>query len=190
MEKKDIIPKLKKNINSFIKDEHGKISKQSLVSIGAFISAVVASSLLSTKDIEAGNVELEVYGDNVSIANVTATHSHHFSHSTHSTHSSSDKTLKQGIRLIENPLEKIQHISGVTFQWKDTNQSDTGLIAQNVELVFPELVVTDKATGLKSLKYANLAAPLIEAVKEQQRQIEELKSEITNIKKIGMLNYQ
>ncbi|HEU5114493.1 MAG TPA: hypothetical protein VFT82_01865, partial [Candidatus Paceibacterota bacterium] len=53
-----------------------------------------------------------------------------------------------------------------------------GLIAQDVEKVYPELVNTNKQTGLKSVEYANLVGPLIEAVKEQQKEIDTLKAEV------------
>jgi len=58
-----------------------------------------------------------------------------------------------------------------------------GVIAQDVEKVFPELVATDKMTGLKAVNYACLVAPLIEAVKEQQRQIERLEEDLALLKK-------
>ncbi len=56
------------------------------------------------------------------------------------------------------------------------------MIAQEVEKVIPELVKTDKDSGLKSVQYGNIVALLIEAVKEQQMQINELKSEIGQLK--------
>lgn len=94
---------------------------------------------------------------------------------------SSDISLKNNIQPIQNSLEKIDQLQGVEFTWKKTGQQGIGLIAQNVEEVFPELVATD-SDGLKSLSYGNLVAPLIEAIKEQQRQIEELKAEIEDLR--------
>jgi len=57
-----------------------------------------------------------------------------------------------------------------------------GLIAQDLEQVFPELVHTNPQTGLKSVQYGNLVAPLIEAIKEQQKMIETMKIEIEKLK--------
>ena len=57
-----------------------------------------------------------------------------------------------------------------------------GLIAQDVERIYPELVATDK-NGFKSVKYANLVSIIIEAVKEQNLQVEENKREIASLKK-------
>lgn len=86
---------------------------------------------------------------------------------------SSDRNLKQNIQPISNPLGKIMQLEGVTFNWKKDNTPSVGLIAQDVEKVFPELVTGEE--GHKGVSYGNLVAPLIEAVKEQQKEIETLK---------------
>lgn len=92
----------------------------------------------------------------------------------------SDRRLKENIITLDNPLSKILLLEGVEFDWKDSGEKSIGLIAQDVEKVFPELVHTSKG-GIKSLEYGNLVSPLIEAVKEQQKQIEELKKRINEI---------
>ena len=81
--------------------------------------------------------------------------------------------MKNNIRPIQNALEKIGNLNGVSFEWKKDGKKSIGLIAQDVEKVLPELVSTDSNTGLKSLSYGNLVAVLIEATKEQQKQIKE-----------------
>ena len=86
---------------------------------------------------------------------------------------SSDKTLKENAQRIETPLAKIMKLEGISFNWKDSGKESLGLIAQDVEKVFPEIVNTEEETGLKSIEYAKLVAPLIEAVKEQQKMIDE-----------------
>ena len=93
---------------------------------------------------------------------------------------SSDLSLKQNIQplLSSSALESILQLHGISFRWKDNNRQSLGLIAQEVEKVYPELVATDASTGLKSVQYGNLIAPLIEAVKEQQVQIESLKAKL------------
>ncbi len=93
----------------------------------------------------------------------------------------SDMNHKKEIKDIDNALDKILQIDGVEFKWKDTNKQSLGVIAQKVEEVFPELVHTDKASGLKSVEYGNLVAPLIEAIKEQQIQIKELKARLDKL---------
>lgn len=93
----------------------------------------------------------------------------------------SDESLKEEITPVTDALSKIQALEGVNFKWKENGESAVGLIAQNVETVFPELVATDENTGLKAVQYANLVAPLIEAIKDQQAQIEELQVRIAEL---------
>ncbi|MCG2694868.1 tail fiber domain-containing protein [Candidatus Parcubacteria bacterium] len=109
---------------------------------------------------------------------------------------SSDERLKKNISEIDNVLEKVSQIRGVTYNWKDENMgtdTEVGVIAQEVEKVFPQLVFTDPNTGLKSVSYEKLTPVLIEAVKElktqkdeeilnQQQQIDMLRNEIEALK--------
>jgi hypothetical protein len=95
---------------------------------------------------------------------------------------SSDRSLKTDIRPAPNSLAKILSLAGMSFTWKESGRRDMGLIAQDVERVYPELVSTDPSTGMKSVEYGNLIAPLIEAVKEQQKQIGILQDEIRDLK--------
>ncbi|MFA5101270.1 MAG: tail fiber domain-containing protein, partial [Candidatus Omnitrophota bacterium] len=96
---------------------------------------------------------------------------------------SSDRALKTDIKPAQNSLEKILSLSGKTFKWKQGGRPDMGLIAQDVEQVYPELVSTDPVTGLKSVEYGNLISPLIEAVKELHGQVIELHAEIEELKR-------
>ena len=91
---------------------------------------------------------------------------------------SSDASLKYNVATITDPVAKIMKLRGVSFQWKSTGDAGLGFIAQEVETVFPELVTTDRQTGLKSIQYANIIAPLVEAVKKQQTIIDELSARI------------
>lgn len=94
--------------------------------------------------------------------------------------SSSDRTLKHDIQVIENPIEKVLQLNGVTFNWNETGKPSVGVIAQEVEQVLPELV---SDTEPKSVNYNGLIGLLIECVKEQQKQIDELKAKKTTRKK-------
>jgi len=97
----------------------------------------------------------------------------------------SDENLKKDIEGIDGKtaIEKFKQINGVNFKWREGDESlQLGVIAQDVEKVFPEAVKTDENTGFKSVNYDNLVAPLIEAVKEQQREIEALQREIEDLK--------
>ena len=97
-------------------------------------------------------------------------------------HYMSDERLKKDIVPITDAVEKVKQINGVAFTWKKDNTKDIGVIAQNVEKVVPELVSTDNQ-GMKSVKYGNIVALLIEAVKEQQKQIDELKAKVAQLEK-------
>ncbi len=103
--------------------------------------------------------------------------------------SPSDRRLKKEIDPIENALEKIQALEGVSFQWRKDKFPDRwfaqgrqlGFIAQEVEKVLPELVNTD-AKGYKSVEYIQLIPVLLEGMKEQQRRLEEQRKEIDTLK--------
>ena len=89
--------------------------------------------------------------------------------------STSDIRLKTNIQTIENPLAKVIQIEGVSFNWKEDNRPALGVIADQVQEILPELVHGDDP---KTVNYNGLIGLLIEAVKEQQIQIDELKSKL------------
>lgn len=91
--------------------------------------------------------------------------------------SSSDKRLKKEVKTIQSALDKVIDLRGVSFVWKEGNQKSFGLIAQEVEKVLPEVVSTDES-GYLGIRYNNIIGILVEAVKEQQKQIDELKSKL------------
>jgi len=103
----------------------------------------------------------------------------------------SDKRLKDNIITIDNGLSLINQIRGVKFDWNKggrKGQRDIGLIAQEVEKVLPELVREKKMALIDdkeylTVDYDKMVAVLVEAVKEQQVQIEELKEDIKELKK-------
>ena len=92
--------------------------------------------------------------------------------------STSDIKLKENIHSIEDPLGKVMQINGVGFRWKDTKEDAIGVIAQDIEEVIPELVKNND--HIKTVNYNGLIGVLIEAIKEQQRQILELKAQIND----------
>ena len=96
--------------------------------------------------------------------------------------STSDVNLKQNIKTIDDAVSKVLQLNGVSFDWTDTHQPSAGVIAQDVEKVLPE-IIRDNPTGYKSLNYNGLIGLLIEAVKEQQEQINILKKEIEDLSK-------
>jgi hypothetical protein len=89
----------------------------------------------------------------------------------------SDVKFKKDIVPIKNSLDKIMALRGVCFSWKDESfgkGEQLGMVAQEVEEVIPQMVTTVKDTKL--VQYQGLVPVLIEAIKEQQREIELLKS--------------
>jgi hypothetical protein len=96
----------------------------------------------------------------------------------------SDARVKTNVKVIDNAVEKVKAIRGVTFNRIDT-ENDTkrhaGVIAQEVLAVLPEVVSTT-GDGMHSVAYGNMVGLLIEAVKEQQTQIEDLKAEVKKLR--------
>jgi len=96
----------------------------------------------------------------------------------------SDLRLKTEVTALREAPQAVLKLRGVRFKWRDAERADEraiGLIAQEVEEVFPEAVVTGP-DGMKGINYAALVAPLIEAVKRQQEEIGELRAEIQALK--------
>jgi hypothetical protein len=92
---------------------------------------------------------------------------------------SSDRRYKDNLQAITNPIDKVKSLTGYTFTWNDKHEQfngndDIGVVAQEVEKVLPEIVDT-RDNGYKAVKYEKMVALLIEAVKDQQKQIDELK---------------
>ncbi|RDH44268.1 tail fiber domain-containing protein [Zooshikella ganghwensis] len=90
----------------------------------------------------------------------------------------SDRALKQNEVVVKDALNKITRLNGKYFEWKSDNRKDIGVIAQEVETVFPELVIIDKKTQFKQVNYAGLIGVLIEAVKELKKENETLKQQL------------
>ncbi len=96
--------------------------------------------------------------------------------------SPSDRRLKKEIKPLEKALQNITKLEGVSYYWDKTkkrtkNMSDEkqlGVIAQDLEKVFPELIITS-SDGFKTVNYIGIIPVLIEAIKEQQKEIKELK---------------
>ena len=95
----------------------------------------------------------------------------------------SDETLKTNIANIENPMEKVAQLNGVSYNWTDEaqakydhldDQKEIGVIAQQVEKVLPEMVGT-RDDGTKAVRYERMCALLIECVKDLQSQVNDLK---------------
>lgn len=103
---------------------------------------------------------------------------------------SSDKNLKENITTITDALDKLKQIKGVMFDWKDeviekrggtdeyfVRKHDTGIIAQDVEKVLPE-VVAERPDGTKAVRYEKMAGLIIQAINELSDKVDELGKKI------------
>jgi hypothetical protein len=119
---------------------------------------------------------INVMGNIVATGNVTAYGS------------PSDATLKENVQPINNALNVVTQLQGVTFDWKkDTNSyqltkidKDIGFIAQDVQKIVPS-IVRENEDGLLSLRDKAIIPLLVEAIKEQQQEIQELKNRLNKL---------
>lgn len=142
------------------------------ISIG---QAVATSSNVQFNSLGVGTAGSAVAGEIRATADVTAYYS-------------SDERLKEDITPIENPIEKLMSIDGVTFSWKEGFEtihshvgSDTGVVAQQIEAIQLPGVVTTRETGYMAVNYEKLNALLIEGFKAQQKEINELKELVNTL---------
>ena len=91
----------------------------------------------------------------------------------------SDERVKENIKTIDNSLEKVNKLRGVEFNKIGEDKKSIGVIAQEIEKVLPEVVRTDDE-GMKSVAYGNVVGVLIEAIKELNKEVEELKNKLNN----------
>jgi hypothetical protein len=113
-------------------------------------------------------LELDGSGNGIFLGNVTAFGS------------PSDIKLKENIEVIPNALDKVSELQGVTFNYKKDGRKSTGLIAQELEKVLPEVVyetheIDNDDEKFKAVRYGNVVGLLVEAIKELKAEIEELK---------------
>jgi len=85
----------------------------------------------------------------------------------------SDFNLKSNILTINNPIDVIMQLRGVSFNRKETGVKDYGVVAQEIEQIIPDVVHQDP-DGHKSVSYSSIIGFLIEAIKDQQKQINRL----------------
>ena len=97
---------------------------------------------------------------------------------------SSDQRLKKNITPYTGALNKIKQLRAVTYEWKNRekhNVENIGFVAQELEQIIPQLVTT-KENGYKAVAYSKMVPVLVEAIKEQQKMIDELKQAVDELK--------
>jgi len=99
----------------------------------------------------------------------------------------SDERLKDNIKIIKKPIEKIKQLRGVEYQWNEKQNTypsgslDSGIIAQDVQKVLPQLV-KERGDGYLGVRQERLVGLLIESIKDQQNQIDDLRKQIKEMK--------
>ena len=116
------------------------------------------------------SIQLQVTGQIASTDNITAYYS-------------SDISLKDNLRPIENALFKVNQIAGYEFDWNEKSHQiqqdkghDVGLVAQEVEKVLPE-VIQIREDGIKAIAYEKVVPLLVQSIKELTKRVEELEDE-------------
>ena len=102
---------------------------------------------------------------------------------------SSDARFKKNVNRLTNVLDKLDKVRGVSFEWNETYEAlgrssghrEIGVIAQEVEKVFPELVSSWYDEEYKAVDYSRMTGVLIEAVKELKAQNETLKQRVESL---------
>jgi hypothetical protein len=84
----------------------------------------------------------------------------------------SDIRLKENVAGLSNALDIVEQLNPVKFTWKDTKNNAYGVIAQEIQLILPELVEEDTHTGLKSVSYTQLVPILLKAIQELKQQVD------------------
>lgn len=90
--------------------------------------------------------------------------------------STSDINLKTNVKTVENALETVNQLRGVSFDWKENGKSSYGIIAQELEQILPELVNTKEN---KSVNYNGIIGVLIESIKELSKEVEDLRRKVS-----------
>jgi hypothetical protein len=97
----------------------------------------------------------------------------------------SSERYKENIETINDPLETLSKIRGVTFDWKNSGQPDYGFIAEEVGVHIPEVVDwEDNSDAARGMYYQKMIPILVESIKEQQIQIKDQKNEINQLKEM------
>jgi hypothetical protein len=179
---------------------------------GTIFSANDVSGMPSIEVLDTGLVKLAQYGGQVAISTGTVasgsaltvngiistigTGGEIRASSEITAYYSSDARLKENVTIISNPIEMLNQIRGVYFDWTDKHieerggedgvfvrKHDVGVIAQEVEAILPEIVTT-RDNGYKAVRYEKIVPLLIEAIKEQQNTINSLVNKLQDVEEL------
>jgi len=105
----------------------------------------------------------------------------------YSWNNSSDERLKDEVNPLKNVLSRILKLRGVSFKWRQERmpnpdkETDIGMIAQEVEKVFPELIDRTNHEGYLGIEYGKFAAVLVEGIKELKKENDALKARVKTL---------
>lgn len=88
---------------------------------------------------------------------------------------------KTNVQTVKNPIDTVKSLRGVTYDWKNSGQADVGFIAEEVGAIVPEVVSFGKDGRAEGIDYGRLTSVLVEAMKQQQSEIEKLQSVVQNL---------
>ena len=88
---------------------------------------------------------------------------------------------KTNVKTVKNPIDTVKSLRGVTYDWKGTGQADVGFIAEEVGAIVPEVVSFGKDGRAEGIDYGRLTSVLVEAMKQQQSEIEKLQNVVQNL---------
>lgn len=174
--------------------------------VGTIFSANDISGIPSIEVLDTGLVKLAQYNGQVTVSTGTAVSGASLtvagmayvtgeirSGNEVTAYYTSDERLKENVRLISNPIGMIKQINGVYYDWTDeyiesrggedgffVRKDDVGVIAQQVEKILPQLVAT-RDNGYKAVKYEKIVPLLIECIKSQQMQIDQILERLENL---------
>jgi len=160
--------------NNFIYYTGSTIATTSIVS-STTLSTFISSSIYSAYDLQAGKsfTAGTLFGNGSNILQA----------------SPSDIRMKKDVELLENSLEKIKKLTGVSYIDNESIDTKLGFIAQEVEAVFPEVVFTDSSEHeYKSILYHALTSPLVESIKTLHAQLTELENTVSFLESTGNIN--
>jgi prepilin-type N-terminal cleavage/methylation domain-containing protein len=139
---------------------------------GVLIDLTSSGASVRIQSVSAATVALEVAG----VATAEDFQAHRFFYQT------SDGRLKENMRPLHSSLDKLLQLRGYEYDWRSDHSSDIGLVAQEVEKIYPQ-IVSHYVGSAKGVDYGKLVAPIIEALRELKAENRELREEVEKLRK-------
>ena len=138
-------------------------SQLNVTGVSTLTSLIVGSAITMSAEAIDGGTTVRILGEDLSVVGVATALSFD---------ALSDINFKENISTVDNALETVEQLRGVSFNWKESGEPSYGVISQELENVLPELVHGDNP---KRVNYNGIIGVLIEAVKELKAEVDSLK---------------